>query len=152
MDCSTLNANLEGGIYDLTLAESFVGTGKLDGFADNLRTYARLYIIGSSYWLQDWEQAQYFFGQVMAAYPNISSYPCDPAFTAARRWHDATIALADEILAKGDNCGASALYATALAPNWPIDAQAVVPTATAIGNLCAPAVVIIEQPTPTATP
>jgi hypothetical protein len=134
--CTTLNANLEGGIYDLTLAEHFVGSGNLDGFADSMRTYARLYIIGASYWEQDWAQAQYFFGQVMAAYPNISSYPCDPAFSASRRWHDATIALADEIMAKGDYCGADNLYATALAPNWPIDAESVAPTATAIRDLC----------------
>ncbi len=92
------DTNLEGGIYDLTLAEHFVGTGNLDSIAQSLRTYARLYIIGASFWDQDWIQAQYFFGQVMAGYPNMSDSSCLPA---AKRWYEATINYAQQLSGGG---------------------------------------------------
>ena len=76
------NVNLEGGIYDLTLAEHFVGTGNLDSIAESLRTYARLYIIAASFWDQDWVQAQNFFAQVMTGYPNMSDSSCKSATQA----------------------------------------------------------------------
>ena len=124
--------NLEGGIYDLTLAEHFVGTGNLDSVADSLRTYARLYIIAASFWDQDWVQAQNFFAQVMTGYPNKSDSSCKSATT---RWVEATINVADQLLAAGDACGAEAQLADAFKMNNSLIAT-VYPTATEISNRC----------------
>ncbi len=124
--------NLNGGIYDLTLAEHFVGAGNLDSYAESLRTYARLYIIGASFWDQDWLQAQNFFAQVMTGYPNMSDASCK---SATRRWVEATIRLADPLLAAGDTCGAEAIYATAFMVGDPYNAT-LYPTATAISIQC----------------
>ena len=126
------NVNLEGGIYDLTLAEHFVGNDNLDAYAESLRTYARLYIIGASFWDQDWLQAQYFFAQVREQYPSMSDSSC---MNATRRWLEATFKVADQILGTGDSCGASAQYATAFMVNDPYNATAY-PTATRIGMQC----------------
>jgi len=126
------NVNLEGGIYDLTLAEHFVGTGNLDSIAESLRTYARLYIIAASFWDQDWVQAQNFFAQVMTGYPNLSDSTC---MSATRRWVEATINVANQLVAAGDTCGAEAQYADAFKVNNPLNAT-VFPTATEIANRC----------------
>jgi tetratricopeptide (TPR) repeat protein len=92
--------NLEGGIYDLTLAERF---GTLDAIAESLRNYSRLYIIGASYWDQDWEQAQAIFDQVRAGNPNLRDTSC---MTATERWRYATIKRAEQLMASDDPCGA----------------------------------------------
>ena len=126
------DVNLEGGIYDLTLAEHFVSTGNLDSVAESLRTYARLYIIAASFWDQDWLQAQNFFAQVMTGYPNMSDSSCT---SATNRWVEATIHVAEQLLAAGDACGAKAQYAAAFAVNDPLNAT-VYPTATKIADLC----------------
>jgi len=126
------DVNLEGGIYDITLAEHFVGTGNLDAYAESLRTYARFYIIGASFWDQDWLQAQNFFAQVMTGYPNMSDSSCQ---SATRRWHAATIHVADQLLAAGDTCGAQEQYAAAFTVNDPFNATAY-PTGTEIANQC----------------
>jgi tetratricopeptide (TPR) repeat protein len=143
------NVNLEGGIYDLTLAEHFVGTGNLDSVADSLRTYARLYIIGASFWDQDWIQAQNFFAQVMTGYPNMSDSSCK---SATARWVEATINVAKQLEAAGDECGAEAQLADAFKVSDPLNATAF-PTATEISNRCNgnnPA--ISETPTLEGTP
>ena len=126
------NVNLEGGIYDLTLAEHFVGTGNMDSVAESLRTYARLYIIAASFWDQDWLQAQNFFAQVMTGYPNMSDSSC---LSSTRRWVQATIKVADQLAAGGDFCAAAAQYASALTVNDSFNATAY-PTATEISNMC----------------
>jgi hypothetical protein len=126
------NINLEGGIYDLTLAEHFVGTGNLDSYAESLRTYARFYIIGASFWDQDWLQAQSFFAQVMAAYPSMSDSSCK---SSTQRWYEATLKVADDLLASGDSCGAEEQYDAAFSVSVPGIANAY-PTATAISILC----------------
>jgi len=126
------DANLERGISDLTLAEHFVGTGNLDAYAESLRTYARLYIIGASYWDQDWSQAQSFFSQVMAAYPNMSDSSC---MSSTKRWHDATIKRAEQMLAAGNFCGAEEQYALAFTVGDPSNDNAY-PTATQVTNQC----------------
>ena len=53
-DLITKQGNLEGGIYQLTLAERF---GPLDSTANGLREGARLYILGASFWDLDWKNA-----------------------------------------------------------------------------------------------
>jgi len=60
--------NMEGGIYDLTLAEHF---GPLDGYADGLRTFTRMYIIAASFWDVNWPQAVNYFRQVSQFAPNL---------------------------------------------------------------------------------
>jgi hypothetical protein len=98
--------SLEGGIYDLTLAERF---GPLDGYADGLRTFARLYIQGTSYWDLDWPQAKDYFGQVYRYAPNLRD---SSNFTAAERYRIALLKYADVLYAgtKKDRCQALNYY------------------------------------------
>ena len=105
--CQDLNVNLNGGIYDLTLAERF---GPLDSKADSLRTWARMYIAGASFWDQDWEQVKVYFTQVMNALPNLSDSSC---VSATERWRQASIKYAQVLLNKGDFCGANREFADA---------------------------------------
>jgi tetratricopeptide (TPR) repeat protein len=63
-----LNADLEGGIYDLTLAKKY---SPLDVEAEALNNWATLYITGASFWELDWGQAAYYFGQVAPHAPNL---------------------------------------------------------------------------------
>ena len=151
------DTNLEGGIYDLTLAEHFIGDGNLDSVAQSLRTYARLYIIGASFWDQDWVQAQSFFAQVMTGYPNMSDSSC---LSATKRWYQATINYAEQLLSAGDPCGAEEQYASALTVDNPFN-PTVFPTATAVNDQCnggggnnnpGPGNLPAETPTATETP
>ncbi len=82
--------NLEGGIYDLTLAERF---GPLDGVSDGMRTWARLYIIGASFWELDWAKAVEYFSQVYQYAPNLRD---SSNFTAAQRYRDALLKYGDQ--------------------------------------------------------
>lgn len=82
--------NLEGGIYDLTLAERFA---PLDGLADGMRNFARVYLIGASFWGLDWAQAADYFGQVYAYAPNLRD---SSNFTAAARYREALLRLGDQ--------------------------------------------------------
>jgi hypothetical protein len=127
------DVNLEGGIFDLTLAERFVGEGNLDSYAESLRTYARLYIVGASFWDQDWFQAQTFFAQVMAAYPNMTDSSC---ISATNRWVQATLNWADQLASSGSFCDADNMYATAFMVNSSYNATAY-PVATDVRNKCA---------------
>ena len=80
-----LNGDLEGGIYDLTLAERF---GPLDAEAKGLLNWSRLYITGASFWELDWGQAVYYFGQVAPALPNLRD---GSGLTATERYRTALI-------------------------------------------------------------
>jgi tetratricopeptide (TPR) repeat protein len=142
------NVNLEGGIYDLTLAEQFVGTGNLDDVAESLRTYARLYIIGASFWDQDWGQAQSIFAQVITGYPNMADGSC---LSASQRWAEATVNVADQLLAKGDVCGAEAQYAAAFKVNDSQNSSAF-PSATEAANKCNSSKPATETPSLAGTP
>jgi hypothetical protein len=102
--------NLEGGIYDLTLAERF---GPLDGYADGLRTGARLFILASSFWDADWSQAVTYFRQVAQLYPNLRDAS---NVTATQRLHDALLKYGDQVSANGklkDRCVALDLWSEA---------------------------------------
>jgi len=124
--------NLQGGNNDLTLAEHFVGTGNLDAYAESLRSYARLYIIGASFWDQDWIQAQNFFSQVMTGYPNMSDSSCK---SATKRWYEATIKRAELFMAAGEYCAAEEQYIAAFSISDQYNAVAY-PTATEVYNQC----------------
>jgi tetratricopeptide (TPR) repeat protein len=102
-------ANLEGGIYDLALAERF---GPLDAQASSARELARLYIIGSSFWEVYPEQAVYYFGQVAAAAPGLHDAS---GWTAAARYRGALIQYGDQLFSQGNWCEAQAQYEQAIA-------------------------------------
>jgi hypothetical protein len=102
--------NLEGGIYDLTLAERF---GPLDGLSDGMRTWARYYMVGASFWQLDWSQAVNYFGQVYQYAPNLRD---SSNYTAGQRYHDALLQYGDQQAAASrlkDRCLALNSWATA---------------------------------------
>lgn len=78
-------SNLEGGIYDLAVAEQF---GPLDADAKGYLTWASLYITGASFWELDWGQAVYYFGQVAPAFPSLAD---GSGWTAKERYRLALI-------------------------------------------------------------
>ena len=88
--------NLEGGIYQLTLAERF---GPLDRDASGLREGARVYIIGASFWELDWVQALSYFEQARN-WGNL----WDGTMTATERYYVASMRYGDELFAKGKFC------------------------------------------------
>lgn len=96
--------NLEGGIYDLTLAEGF---GVLDTEADGWRNWARLYITGASFWDVDWQQAIYYFGEVAVMTPNLHD---GSGWTAAKRYVDAIIGYAQSLESEGKYCEVDDVY------------------------------------------
>lgn len=60
---------LESGLYDLSQAELF---GPLDSEANGYRSWARLYLIGASFYsVRDWAQSAFYLGQVAPFAPNL---------------------------------------------------------------------------------
>lgn len=99
--------NLEGGIYDLTLAERF---GPLDGQAAGYRNFARMYIQGASFWELDWQQAVNFFGEVYRFTPNLRD---GSNITAGERYRLALLSYGDELAEQqrlNDRCQALAMW------------------------------------------
>jgi len=147
--------DLEGGNYDLTLAERF---GPLDVEANNWREWADLYIRGASYWDVDWAQAVYYFSQLADAVPNLSD---TSGWTASSRYMDALLGYGDWFATQEKWCDAQAQYDTYM--SLLADPQ-VEPTAVFAADKCAQGAVVAptavsepptpgtETPTPTATP
>jgi len=105
-------SNMEGGIYDLTLAERF---GPLDGYADGLRSFTRMYIIGASFWDVNWPQAVNYFRQVSQFAPNLRD---SSNVTASQRLYQALLKYGDELAAAPkmkDRCTALDLWGEAKA-------------------------------------
>ena len=103
-DLITKQGNLEGGIYQFTLAERF---GPLDRDAAGLREGSRFYLIGASFWELDWAQALLYFNQ-------IAGYGLwDGTMTVAERIHFASMRYGDQLLEAGDPCGAVDQYVNA---------------------------------------
>lgn len=100
-------ADLEGGIYDLSLAERF---GPLDTEAESYLTWARIYILGASFWQIDWQQAVYYFGQVAPQLPNLRD---GSGMTATERYRKALIGYGDSLV-QDDPCAAVDQYQQAL--------------------------------------
>jgi tetratricopeptide (TPR) repeat protein len=98
--------NLEGGIYQLTLAERF---GPLDRDSNGLRVGARQYLIGASFWELDWAEALRYFNDV-AGY-NL----WDGTMTVAERIHFASMRYGDQYFDAGQYCEAVTLYQNAQA-------------------------------------
>jgi tetratricopeptide (TPR) repeat protein len=102
-------SNLEGGMYDLALAERF---GPLDRDAENWRNLARLYVIGSGFWEVYPEQAVYYFSQVASAAPGLRD---GSGWTAAGRLWASLVQYGDWLAARDEWCPAEEKYEAALA-------------------------------------
>jgi hypothetical protein len=102
----TQQGNLEGGIYYFTLAERF---GPLDRDADGLRTGARYYLIGASFWELDWEQVLFYFNQV-AGYGLW-----DGSMTVSERIYLASMRYGDQLVSEERWCDAVPQYENAQA-------------------------------------
>jgi len=96
-DLIARQGNLEGGIYQITLAERF---GPLDRDTNGLREGARVYLIGASFWELDWAQAVFYFEQARN-WGNLY----DGTMTAVERYWYAAMRYGDEKFAKGEICG-----------------------------------------------
>jgi tetratricopeptide (TPR) repeat protein len=105
-DLIVKQGNLEGGIYQLTLAERF---GPLDSNSYGLREGARLYVLGASFWDLDWKNAIFYFSQLYAGFPQL----WDGTMTASERYRIASIRYGDELLASDQWCAAYEQYQNA---------------------------------------
>ena len=116
-DKITKQADLEGGIYDLTLAERF---GPLDTNAQGLLTWARIYITGASFWELDWAQAVYYFAQVA---PQMPSMIDGSGWTAAERYRIALAKYGDTLAESGEWCDAQAQLELSLSYGYDAEAE-----------------------------
>jgi tetratricopeptide (TPR) repeat protein len=107
-DLITKQGNLEGGIYQLALAERF---GPLDRDSNGLREGARYYLIGASFWELDWEQAVFYFDQVYRGWSGL----WDGTMSATDRFHYASMRLGDQLLGQEKYCEAITQYQNAQA-------------------------------------
>jgi tetratricopeptide (TPR) repeat protein len=124
--------NLEGGIYELTLAERFA---PLDNVAHVLRENARFYITAASFWELDWGLASQYFAQLNG------SGIWDGTMTATERYHIAAMRYGDELYSRGQYCDAYEQYQAAETAG-PLEGPSIGQSNDAY-NLCYP---------PTATP
>lgn len=104
VDKIAAEADLEGGMYDLTLAEKF---GPLDAEAENWRTWAELYRLGAGFWDIDWGQAVYYFSQLATAVPNLRD---GSGLTARDRYREALLGYGDWLAQRGEWCLAAEQY------------------------------------------
>ncbi len=109
VDKISKQADLEGGIYDLSLAERF---GPLDVEANAWREWSQLYIRGASFWEVDWGKAVNYFSQIAPIAPNLRD---GSGWTATDRYRIALVRYGDWLAARGDWCAAQEQYALALA-------------------------------------
>jgi len=93
--------NLEGGIYELTLAERF---GPLDNIAHILRDNARWYNTAASFWELDWKLASEYFYQLNG------SGIWDGTMTATERYRIAAMRYGDQLYAEEQYCAAYEQY------------------------------------------
>ncbi len=103
-----VKANLEGGIYDLSLAANF---GPLDSEAQGLRNWAQLYITGASFWGIDWAQVVDYFSQVAPQMPNLMD---GSGMTATERYRIALFEYGNVLAQQGQFCRAVELYQQSL--------------------------------------
>lgn len=141
-------ADLEGGTYDLALAERF---GPLDVEARNWRDWATLYVRGASFWDVDWAQAVYYFSQLVLIAPNLVD---GSGYTAWERNVLALLGYGDWFARQGLFCEAQEQYDASLELR---DDPVARPTADFAAQKCQEANTVIippiseGTPTPTAT-
>jgi len=137
-------SNLEGGIYDLALADKF---GPLDAEASSAREWARLFIIGLSFWEVHPEQAVHYFSQVAAAAPYLRDAS---GWTANDRYRAALIQFGSFLAHRDNWCAAQTQYELALAirPD-----ESLLALATQAAEICSPPTLTpTETGTATITP
>ena len=100
--------NLEGGLYNLTLAEGFA---PLDQKSNQYREWARLYLIGASFWNVSPEQAVNIFSQLILSAPYLRD---QTGLTVTDRYRLALIQYGDSLASTGDWCAAQEQYDLAL--------------------------------------
>ena len=96
VDRILVQGNLEGGIFDLNLAEQFA---PIDTQADGYRQWAEWYLTGASFWEVDWGQAVTYFSFVAQVAPNLSD---SSYFTAQSRLATAQYNYADTLMVQVD--------------------------------------------------
>jgi hypothetical protein len=133
-------ANLEGGLYDLALAERFA---PLDVDALGYRNWARMYLNGASFWEIDWEKVIVYFEEIYPYFPNMRD---SSGLTAIERYRIAARGQGDKLYASGDYCGALDYYQKSLQA---VADGALEQTATAVYSQCYPPT---DIPTITPTP
>jgi hypothetical protein len=107
VDLIQKQGNLEGGIYELTLAERFCsGSACLDNTAIQLREGARDYIQAASYFGVDWSRAAAKFAEVYAGWPTM----WDGSMNAAHRYQIALMRYGDKLWGERNACEASDQY------------------------------------------
>ena len=147
VDRIKLLADLEGGTYDLALAERF---GPLDTEAANYRGWAEDYIRGASYWNVDWASAVEIFAQLHIDAPYLTDAS---GWTSSARYTLALLSYGDYLAANGDWCAAQVQYDTYM--SLIADSQ-VEPTAVFASDQCSQGAPAVEEPPiipePTATP
>ncbi|GAP07278.1 hypothetical protein ATHL_02148 [Anaerolinea thermolimosa] len=134
---------LEEGLYDLALVERFASP--LDVDAEGVRTWARMYIAGASYWGVRWDQVIHYFSQIYPYYPAMRDAT---GMTAIERYRVALIKYGDQLASAGKYCEAYEQYQASyqVGPDSALD-----PTVTAVFTLCHPATAT-PQPTVPLTP
>jgi tetratricopeptide (TPR) repeat protein len=98
--------NLEGGIYELTLAERF---GPLDRDSNGLRDGARAYIQAASFFGIDWHLSVSYWAQVASGWPSL----WDGTMTSAQRYQISLMRYGDDLVKQGQFCDAYQQYKTA---------------------------------------
>lgn len=98
--------NLEGGIYQLTLAERFA---PLDSTATALREGARAYLQAASFFGVDWGKTVTLFSQVASGWPSM----WDGSLNATKRYQIALMRYGDQLFGQGRYCDAWSQYETA---------------------------------------
>jgi tetratricopeptide (TPR) repeat protein len=139
------SADLEGGTYDLALAERF---GPLDAEANNYRTWSEIYVTGASFWEVDWGKAVEYFQQLILTAPYLAD---GSGWTSTDRYRIALAKYGDFLAQQGLFCEAYEQYQASLQVR---EDPSLEPTATFVYDECyAPAepVPVPETPTPTPT-
>ena len=98
------DGDLEGGLYDLALAEQFT---PLDSQAGIYQGWARLYQIGVSFWGVLPEHSVYYFSQLAAAAPYLHDLS---GIHAQDRYRMALVQYGDQLARAGDWCAAFEQY------------------------------------------
>jgi len=130
--------NLEGGIYELTLAERFA---PLDNVAHILRDNARFYINAASFWELDWKLTAEYFAQLNG------SGIWDGTMTATERYRIAAMSYGDQLYGEERYCEAYEQYQAAQTAGQ-LDAE-VAGRANQAYLACYPPTEIIPVETPT---
>jgi len=98
---------LETGLYLLALTERFA---PLDVDANGLRTWARMYLTGASYWGVRWDKVVEIFGEIYPYYPNLRDVL---GVTAAERYRLGAIQYGDQFVSQEKHCDAYDQYKNA---------------------------------------